>query len=391
MSKKSMQSLPTGRRYASALKMIMGQSSWRLANKQVEVYLTRSGGNMGPVNFFHRKDTFSPLAVAPWHNEKAIVGAPPIQHVQRGDFFCLPFGANIAPYRGEKHPPHGETANGIWTLQEATDNRLVAKLDCTIRPAQVRKEIAIQDGQHVVYIRHLIQGMSGSMCFGHHAMLHWDGAEAGLISTSPFVFGQVFPDVFENPAEGGYSCLSPGAYFDNLAKVPKQDGSFADLTVYPARRGFEDLVMVCCEKNLPFAWSAAVYPKSRKVWFSLKDPAKLSSTVLWHSNDGRHYPPWNGRHLGVLGIEEVTANFAYGLAQSVSDNPIKKRGIETCRKFTASQPYSVPYIMASAVVPANFDHVAIIEPVAKSKVRLVSKSGKIVYSSVNWEFLAVEP
>lgn len=37
-------------------------------------------------------------------------------------------------------------------------------------------------------------------------------------------------------------------------------------------------------------------------------------TMLWHSNGGRDYPPWNGRHRGCLGIEEGAALHMLGLS-----------------------------------------------------------------------------
>jgi len=56
------------------------------------------------------------------------------------------------------------------------------------------------------------------------------------------VFGQVFPQAFERPENGGYSFLKPGAEFKSLDAVPAINGETADLTRYPARRGFEDLL-----------------------------------------------------------------------------------------------------------------------------------------------------
>jgi hypothetical protein len=387
MTKRGIKTTQTDEQGGPATKTIFNQPSWRLANEQVEVYVTQIGGHMGPVTFFCGEKRFSPMAVAPWHGEKAIPGAPPCQHVQRGDLFCMPFGANARSYRGEKYPSHGETANSFWELKDRGRDHLTADMECSVRPGRVRKEIFLRNGHQAIYIKHTIHGMSGRMCFGHHAMLSWSGGEVGLISTSKFKFGQVFPDLFEDPAKGGYSSLKPGACFTDLSRVQMQNGDMADLTVYPARRGFEDLVMLCSEQSKPFAWSAAVYPRSRRVWFALKDPRKLASTVLWLSNGGRHYPPWNGRHVGVLGVEEVTANFAYGLAESVADNPIAQRGIATCRKFKKAEDFSIPYIMAAAAVPVKFGHIVAIEPVAPGKVRLLSKTKKFVDVPVEWEFI----
>ena len=114
---------------------------------------------------------------------------------------------------------------------------------------------------------------------------------------------------------------SPGAEFTSLDRVPLADGGFTDLSRYPARRGFEDLAMVVADDSLPFAWNAVTFAAEGYAWFAIRDPRVLRNTVLWISNGGRHYPPWNGRHVNVLGIEDVTAYFHDGVAASADGQP----------------------------------------------------------------------
>ncbi len=385
-------------------KEMLGYPSWKIANDSVEVYMAQRGGHTGPATFMKGKDKFSPFSVAPWYKEKNVKYADKLLSLLRGDFFCMPFGGNATPYGKETgYHGHGETANEDWKLVELGEthpdcecgcgggcNYMVAEMKTKIRKSTVEKLVAIRKGENAIYICHDISGMTGPMPYGHHAMLHWDKQGAGLISTSKFKYGQVCPTMFEDPTMGGYQSLKPGATFTSLNKVPRLDGGYADLTVYPARLGFEDLVMVCNDTKVPFAWAAAVYPEQRWVWFSLKDPKKLASTVLWHSNKGRHYSPWNGRHYGVLGIEDVTAYFAYGLAESAKANPVSRKGFPTVHNFKANETFTVPYIMAAAKIPAGFDHVKSIEPIADDTVRLISKSGKKADAKVGWEFLYYE-
>ena len=376
------------------LRTVFSYPSWCMANDQVEVSLAKRGGHLGPITYFRKDKKFSPMAVAPWHKETKAKYGDRLLSLLRGDFFCMPFGANVKPVGKEKHACHGETANNDWSIKGIIRDDgfgcdiMVAEIRTKIRKAKVEKQVCLRDGDEAVYIRHNISDMSGPMDYGHHAMLKWEKQGAGLISTSKTVYGQVYPGNFEDPAMGGYNSLKAGATFDSLAKVPLANGGYADLTVYPARLGFEDLVIVCSDpKAAPFAWTAAVYPEERVVWFALKDPKKLASTVLWHSNRGRHYAPWSGRHIGVLGIEEVTAYFSIGLAESIAANPVSRKGIATSRTFKADETFSIPYIMAAAKVPAGFDHVKTIEPAGKNKVRLVSKSGKKADAGIAWEFI----
>jgi hypothetical protein len=189
-----------------------------------------------------------------------------------------------------------------------------------------------------------------------------DEPGSGVISTSKYVFGQVFPEPVERPENRGYSILKPGAGFDTLARVPTITGETTDLSRYPARRGYEDIVMLVADDSAPFAWTAVTFPKQRYVWFALKDPRVLRSTIFWISNGGRHYPPWSGRHVNVMGLEDVTSYFHYGLAESAADNPISKRGFATHVQLDPRRPLVVNYVFGVATVPAGFERVDAIEP-----------------------------
>ncbi len=351
------------------------EPSWRIASSTVEAFVTRRGGQLAPVTFDRHDRAIQPFAIAPWIGERNLPDMPPILQVLRGDFFCLPFGGNARPYRGEQHPPHGETANADWTFESLKNGCLHLSLQTKIRAGRVDKYIALRDGHNAVYSQHVVSGMRGPMNLGHHATLKFpDAAGGGLISTSPFVHGQVFPGAVELPEARGYSALKQGAEFKTLASVPMADGGVADLSRYPARRGFEDIAMLVSDAGSGFAWTAVSFPKQRHVWFALKDPRVLRNTVFWMSNGGRHYPPWSGRHVNVMGLEEVTSFFHAGLAESAGKNALSAQGHPTVLQLHPQRPTVVNTIMAVATIPATFDHVAMITPVAGG-VELRSASG----------------
>jgi hypothetical protein len=217
-------------------------------------------------------------------------------------------------------------------------------------------------------------------------MLDFTRNGPGIISTSKIKLAQVLPVPFENPVDGGYSSLKPGAWFRRLDSVPMADGGKADLTRFPAREGFEDLVMIHHRDASDFAWAAVVFPEKKFVWFSLKNPGHLASTVLWHSNGGRHYAPWNGRHRGVLGIEDVTAYFHLGLAASLGGNPWKEKGVPTSIALGRRKSTRIPYIMGVAPLAPGFDSVRTIQRTA-SGIRLQSGSGAQIDHAVDTTFI----
>jgi hypothetical protein len=373
--------------------IIYGQPSWRLASSSVEAFVTELGGHLGPITFDRKNRKLQPYSVAPWAEEQTDPSLPAIIKALRGDFFCLPFGGNASSFGAERHPVHGETANARWQFRslESREGRscLHLTLKTKVRPGQVDKRIWVVDGQNTVYSQHVVTGMSGPMNLGHHAMLKFpDSPGSGFVSTSRFVYGQVFPQAFELPENRGYSWLKPGAEFKSLEKVPTQSGQTADLTRYPARRGFEDLVMLVSDAEAPFAWTAVSFPRERYVWFALKDPRVLRETVFWLSNGGRHYPPWNSRHINVMGLEEVTSYFHLGLAESARKNPISRKGFPTRLVLNPSKPLVVPYIMGMAGIPAGFDRVVSIRAGrGKRTILLKSASGKQAQAAVDVSFL----
>jgi len=376
---------------------VLGQPSWRLATNEVEAYVTELGGHLAPVTFDVQGRKIMPYAVAPWAEEKLDPELPPVLQSLRGDFFCMPFGGNEKPFRGERHPAHGETANAKWKLesQSTADGRscLHLSLETKVRAGHVDKRICLIEGHNALYCQHVISGMSGLMNPGHHATLQFpDEPNSGLISTSPFVYGQVYPQPVEQPENKGYCCLKPGFEFDSLREVPTITGEIADLSRFPARRGFGDLAMVVSDVDVPFAWTAVAFPKQRYAWFALKDPRVLRNTVFWIANGGRHYAPWNGRHINVMGLEEVTSYFHPGLAESAGKNPLSEKGFPTCLRLDAKQPLVVNYIMAVAPIPASFDHVASIEASQdNSTVTLTSSNGKRVNAPIDVNFLQSPP
>lgn len=377
---------------APTLHTVHGQPSWSLKSSHVHAHLTRLGGHLAPVNFRLGSRTVQPFSIAPWAEEKIDPKMPVLIKALRGDFFCAPFGGNGTPYRGEKHPPHGEPANGTWRLKsfERAGEKATfhAQLDLKIRRGSVEKSLTLVEGHTAVYQRHALTA-KGPMPVGHHAMVKFpDEPGSGIVSTSRFVRAQVFPTMFEQPESFGYQSLKPAAEFRTLDKVPRMDGGVADLTSYPARFGFEDLVMLTADPKLALAWTAVTFPKEKYVYFALRDPQVLRHTILWHSNAGRHYAPWSGRHRSVLGIEDTMSYFHYGLAESAGANPINKQGITTAHVLDPKKPLVVNYIIGVAAIPAGFDRVKEIRGAkGEDGIELVAANGKRVSAKVDVGFL----
>lgn len=370
---------------------VHGQPSWQFSSDTVSASITRLGGHLAPVTFRLGSREVSPFSVAPWAEEKTDPGTPAVLQALRGDFFCSPFGADASPYRGESHQPHGETANAHWHFDSLKRSdagvELHLSLETKVRAGYVDKFLNLKNGETAIYSRHVLSGMKGNMTLGHHSTLKFpDGEGIGRITTSRIAGGWTFPATFEEPARGGYNSLKPSATFKRLDRVPLAQGGHTDLGKYPARRGFEDIVQIVHRDRPDFAWTAAAFPKQGYAWFSLKDPRVLQSTVFWISNGGRHYAPWNGRHVNVMGLEDVTSYFFLGIKPAEKPNPISRAGFRTFIKLDPKKPTVINHIMAVAAIPRDFQRVRTIIPGANG-VTLVSPAGHRIPVKLDLTFL----
>ncbi|YCM43588.1 hypothetical protein V2O64_19970 [Verrucomicrobiaceae bacterium 227] len=358
--------------------LLHGASSFCLTTDQVSLAVTGVGGHMtAEFNLGGRK--VSPYARAPWFPDEIDDEMPVLLKNLRGDFFCLPFGPQ------GNGPPHGETANGEWMCEESPAHELRLSMETGDSGCRVVKSIETREGHAALYIQNTVTGLSGDWSYGSHPILDFSKMPEGegRVSTSAFRWGSTYHGVFADPVNKEYQSLRSGALFDSLEKVPMIDGGSADLTRYPARQGFEDLVMLVNDQGeAPFSWTACVL--DGYVWFSLKKARDFPATLFWISNGGRHSEPWNGRHLKRLGLEEVCSYFCDEVEVSRRDL-LASEGIPTTRVFDGS-PVSLKLIHGAALVPGDFDIVSEILP-GEGWVELVSQSGVRVKVPLKWEFL----
>lgn len=372
------------------LTTVAGQTGWKFSNDKVEGFLTRTGGHLAPVEFKLGRRTVQPFSITPWGDE-ALPGIPAMLRVARGDFFCVPFGGNAEAFRGERHPPHGETANLAWRLESiarAGDvTTLHASMATRARRGRVDKRLILREGHTAVYCEHVLTGFSGPMPIGTHPMLKFpDEPGSGRISSSGFRRGYVVPTAWERPEAKGYSWLKLGAKFSSLGKVPAADGGFVDLSRYPARRGYEELVELVSDETQRFSWTAVAFPKEGYAFVAIKDPRVLRQSVLWFSNGGRYYPPWNGRHVNVLGVEDVTAFFHLGLSASARANALSRAGSPTAVNLSPRKPLRVAHILALVPIPRGFDEVKSVTP-WQGGAKVTAKNGRTVTMPLDLDFV----
>lgn len=292
----------------------MNQSGFvAISSTHVATGIYLRGGILKAPEFQLESGSFSPLHAAPWINSpnEAVDGL--LGNLQ-GDFFCCPFGANDTPFEEVQHPLHGFCCHEDWEI--LTAETAGSKLKFSKDGLTILKEVWLGSDHPALYQRHTLTGR-GKVSYGHHVMLQTLDKSVRWW-TSPFHHGQVFPGVFEGPETEGRQALAPGGKFTRLDWVPGERRCY-DISRRPHAPGHEDLCQIFDDPARKVAWHVALFPGSPdRLWVSVKAVETLPSTVIWMSEGGRDAAPWNGRHKGVLALEDTCSHFHFGLAESAA-------------------------------------------------------------------------
>ncbi len=259
--------------------------------------------------------TISPLHRAPWGPDEVPPDAPPHQRWLGGDFLAAPMGPGPDGL-------HGLTANGTWAVTPAAPGTLRAVLRGAVSGATLIKELSVEDGQPFLYQRHLFIGGTGALPVSNHAMISVpNGAK---LSFSRKRWWESLAAPLETAQ--GRSCLAYPKRAEDAAEFPGADGSTVNLHRFPWGEAHEDFVSGVEDPASALGWTAVVRPTEGDLILSLRNARALPMTMLWQSNGGRDYAPWNGRHLGCLGVEEGAALPVLGLSSRETPDPLTAAG-----------------------------------------------------------------
>jgi hypothetical protein len=313
--------------------------------------------------------TLRPLHRAPWLSEPAenlpADIAPGLARLS-GDYLCAPFSLNDV----EPAPVHGWPANSPWDVvaSHAVEGgwRATLKLRRAVLGATVTKRLTVRDDHPFLYQEHEIAGGSGQLPVAHHVMSRM--LSGGRLSFSPKRVAVTPPSSLEpDPSRGNFSFAYP-ARAEDMTRFPDRQGGTTDLTRYEEENRREDfIVLVEADDDGP-GWTSLARSAESDLVLVMKDPRDLPITMLWFSNGGRSYAPWNGRHLGVLGIED--GRTAVGHASSMQENFVSREGVPT--SFTLQEGSTLRLRHVIGAMP--FDRAA--EPASA----VTTESGRLVIS-----------
>ncbi|MGL4235863.1 hypothetical protein [Tabrizicola sp.] len=287
----------------------------RISARGISLDFVPRGGVLQSFAVTDEGATISLLHRVPWTPDEVPADAPPHQQWLAGDFLAAPMGPG-------DHGLHGLTANGDWQVTPSTPGTLRAVLAGEVQGATVVKELSVQDDHPFVYQRHIFIGGTGSLPVSNHAMISVpNGAK---LSFSRKRWWETLGQPLETTQ--GRSRLAYPRRAEDAAEFPAADGSTVNLHRYPWGEQHEDFVSGIEDPASRLGWTAVVRPEEGDLFLSLRNPRSLPMTMLWHSNGGRDYAPWNGRHKGCLGLEEGAVLPVLGLSSHETPDPLSAAG-----------------------------------------------------------------
>ncbi|WP_319532005.1 hypothetical protein [uncultured Cohaesibacter sp.] len=305
---------------------------------------------------FHLPDgrTVQPLYDAPWRScvDPDYASSDPLVSNLGSEWPCVPFGRpeSGVPELPEEWVPsdngawdewaHGYASNHDWELEKVSADHLIARLiypDTSPVRQLVRHVRLMKDRPGIALSLEVHARKAVSFPLGLHPVLSMEGIapESMDLTVADDARAWTFPvDV-----EEGRSFFAPNQQNMALDSLKTSSGGIFNVRHLPPDGQTEDLIMLTESGGRISVSNPAQKCRTTLEW----DPAQLPGCLLWISNGGRDYYPWNGR-TAALGVEPIASVFDLGRAYSLSeDTPLAAHGIKTSTFASPDAPLMCDY------------------------------------------------
>ena len=292
----------------------------------------------------------APLHVAPWAGEAASQALPGILQRLRGDWPCAPFGFSVS---SEGFPPdwaasmgpaaddeevHGHCSNHHWSWSASDPDSLALSLDYPVGSPIERVERIVRpdpkapavDLEFTIRVRRACR-----LPIGLHPVFRLPLTPgAARLELGAFSVGRTYPGI----VEPGAQLFKPNRTFRDITAVPAITGGAIDASRLPFGADVEELLQI---EGLSGSVALANFDEGYRARLSWR-VEDFPSLLLWISNRGRKFAPWNGRHF-ALGVEPICSPFGLGPATATADNPIAASGVPTAQSFQQGRSFTTRY------------------------------------------------
>lgn len=286
-----------------------------------------------------------PFYRAPWNETDC---EDSLLRYLRGDFLCAPFGARPAAVEALEEPwrtltarasadayAHGAPANHTWRVRCDGADRCIAQTENLPWFSAIERTVSCTADHHLTIADRLEPCGTFRLPMGLHPIFRLPETPGAAALRLPSCDGiRTFPGDMDHVSQ-----LVPDQALPDLTAVTDRQGRTWDLTHLPLPLETEELVLLhgVREGRVALENRAEGYRVVLR-W----DADQLPNCLLWISNRGRNFAPWNGRNL-CLGIEPIAAAFDLGVDVSCGDNPLQQQGAVTAMAFTNGKPVTIAH------------------------------------------------
>ena len=271
-----------------------------------------------------------------------------------GEWPCVPFGGTRAPdglptdWRcdtsgsGWHRHAHGYGAHSVWSLSKQNEHTALAEITYpeTSPIAGLKRRIHLVSQTEIRLDLEIKARFDAKMPVGLHPVLSL--ADAAPNSAFLRVLGEQSAWTFPLEVEPGHSYLQPDQRNVPLSALVGSGGATIDAGCLPFPAQSEDLVLLSAPKGLVSLVRPDLGYRVDVQW----NDEDLPSCLLWLSNRGRGYAPWNGRVCAV-GVEPVAAAFDLGIEHSASTTtPLARHGIRNFVDLREGETWKTSYAIS---------------------------------------------
>ena len=311
----------------------------------LEAVVDLNGGMLAQLYWVKGERKIPVLHQAPWLKEGYYSQSAGLMEHLSGEWACVPFGfVTEDSSLFLKDAPHGLPCHSTWQVVALLEDKskLVLGYDYPKNNDLERIERTIELTDKQVKLSYSIVSRTDcAVPMGAHPVFPTEGKDNELeleIIGDGMVYGiECEPQV---------SRLVPGKYFESLSKLPLQEQYFnrdgntevMDGTHLPKPYATEEIVQMLH----PQGQAILKYRnKGLKVTLSW-DHKVITTCLLWMSNYGRAFEPWDGKNC-CLGIEPIAGAWDLAAQSICPDNAIASQGVPTTVKLKAGTKVTFAY------------------------------------------------
>lgn len=321
----------------------------RLVNGSAWLELDPVGAIVRDAALTAGRSVVKPFFDNPWHRDPREMDT--LTRHLGAEWPCVPFGVPQPPanlpkeWQSPQNGPgwngfaHGYGAHSTWSLTQINARSAMAEIAYpeTTPIVGLRRHIELVAQNEIRFRLEVDARFDSEVPLGIHPVVSLAGSEPGTAKLD--IAGEETAWTFPVDVEPGMSFLAPDQRRVPISTLRTSAGGQVDARHLPFPGQSEDLVLL----SAPGGCVSLSRPDLGYCVDIRWNDADLPFCLLWLSNRGRDYAPWDSR-VCAIGIEPVAAAFDLGVPISTSrSTPLARDGLQSFVRLVGGTTWQTEY------------------------------------------------